>query len=171
MDEAVEPALPDQIGPYEVLRKVGSGGMGTVYLGRHVDTGLEAAVKVLPASLAREPGTVDRFEREIDAMRKLTGPHIVRLFESGHDEATDQMFFAMEYVEGETLIDCILANRRLPWEQSVDIAIQICSALKAAHATGVIHRDLKLANVFLDENWDAKLGDFGIARFGFINIY
>lgn len=164
MDEAVEPALPDQIGPYEVLRKVGSGGMGTVYLGRHVDTGLEAAVKVLPSSLAREPGTVDRFEREIDAMRKLTGPHIVRLFESGHDEATDQMFFAMEYVEGETLIDCILANRRLPWEQSVDIAIQICSALKAAHATGVIHRDLKPSNLLVGNDGVVKLTDFGVAQ-------
>ncbi|MGZ0170016.1 MAG: protein kinase domain-containing protein, partial [Planctomycetales bacterium] len=72
-----EAELPDRIGPYDILRKIGSGGMGTVYLGRHVDTQLEAAVKVLPSSLAREAGSVDRFEREIDAMRKLTGPHIV----------------------------------------------------------------------------------------------
>ena len=164
MDEAVEPTLPDRIGPYKVLRKVGSGGMGTVYLGRHVDTDLEAAVKVLPSSLAREPGTVDRFEREIDAMRKLTGPHIVRLFESGHDEATDQMFFAMEYVAGETLVDCIRANRRLPWEQSVDIALQICSALKAAHATGVVHRDLKPSNLLIGNDGIVKLTDFGVAQ-------
>ena len=66
MDEV---ELPHRIGPYEILRKIGSGGMGTVYLGRHVDTQLEAAVKVLPSSMAREPGTIDRFEREIDAMR------------------------------------------------------------------------------------------------------
>ena len=164
MDEAVEPTLPDRIGPYKVLRKVGSGGMGTVYLGRHVDTDLEAAVKVLPSSLAREPGTVDRFEREIDAMRKLTGPHIVRLFESGHDEATDQMFFAMEYVAGETLVDCIRANRRLPWEQSVDIALQICSALKAAHATSVVHRDLKPSNLLIGNDGIVKLTDFGVAQ-------
>tara|TARA_R110002072_G_scaffold303069_1_gene492589 strand:- start:74658 stop:76298 length:1641 start_codon:yes stop_codon:yes gene_type:complete len=164
MDETSEPTLPDRIGPYEVLRKIGSGGMGTVYLGRHIDTDLEAAVKVLPSSLAREPGTVDRFEREIDAMRKLTGPHIVRLFESGHDEATDQMFFAMEYVEGETLTDCILANRRLPWEQAVDIAIQICSALKAAHATGVVHRDLKPSNLLIGDDGVVKLTDFGVAQ-------
>lgn len=164
MDEAVEPLLPDRIGPYEILRKIGSGGMGTVYLGRHVDTELEAAVKVLPSSLAREPGTVDRFEREIDAMRKLTGTHIVKLFESGHDEATDQMFFAMEYVAGETLTDCIRANRRLPWEQSVDIAIQICSALKTAHATGVVHRDLKPSNLLIGDDGIVKLTDFGVAQ-------
>jgi serine/threonine-protein kinase len=159
-----EAKLPDRIGPYDILRKIGSGGMGTVYLGRHVDTQLEAAVKVLPSSLAREPGTVDRFEREIDAMRQLAGPHIVELFESGHDEPTDQMWFAMEYVEGETLTDCIRANRRLPWEQSVDIAIQICSALKTAHATGVVHRDLKPSNLLIGDDGVVKLTDFGVAQ-------
>ncbi len=161
MDEV---ELPDRIGPYEILRKIGSGGMGTVYLGRHVDTQLEAAVKVLPSSMAREPGTVDRFEREINAMRQLAGPHIVELFESGHDEPTDQMWFAMEYVEGETLTDCIRANRRLPWEQSVDIAIQICSALKTAHATGVVHRDLKPSNLLIGDDGVVKLTDFGVAQ-------
>jgi serine/threonine protein kinase len=161
MDEV---ELPDRIGPYKILRKVGSGGMGTVYLGRHVDTQLEAAVKVLSSSMAREPGTVDRFEREIDAMRKLAGPHIVELFESGHDEPSDQMWFAMEYVEGQTLTDCIRANRRLPWEQSVDIAIQICSALKTAHATGVVHRDLKPSNLLIGDDGVVKLTDFGVAQ-------
>lgn len=161
MDEV---ELPDRIGPYEILRKIGSGGMGTVYLGRHVDTQLEAAVKVLPSSMAREPGTIDRFEREIDAMRQLASPHIVELFESGHDEPTDQMWFAMEYVEGETLTDCIRTNRRLPWEQSVDIAIQICSALKTAHATGVVHRDLKPSNLLIGDDGVVKLTDFGVAQ-------
>ena len=159
-----EPELPDRIGPYDILRKIGSGGMGTVYLGRHIETQLEAAVKVLPSSMAREPGTVDRFEREIGAMRQLTGAHIVELFESGHDEPTDQMYFAMEYVEGETLTDCIRANRRLPWEQSVDIAIQICSALKTAHATGVVHRDLKPSNLLIGDDGIVKLTDFGVAQ-------
>jgi serine/threonine protein kinase len=161
MDEV---QLPDRIGPYGILRKVGAGGMGTVYLGRHVETQLEAAVKVLSASLAREPGTVDRFEREIDAMRQLTGPHIVKLYESGHDADTDQMYFAMEYVEGRTLTDCILTERRLSWEQSVDIAIQICSALKTAHAAGVVHRDLKPSNLLIGSDGVVKLTDFGVAQ-------
>ena len=160
----VEAELPDRIGSYDILRKVGAGGMGTVYLGRHVESRHEVAVKVLSASLAREPGTVDRFEREIDAMRQLTGPHIVKLFESGHDENSDQMYFAMEYVEGKTLTDCIRAERRLSWDQSVDIAIQICSALKTAHAAGVVHRDLKPSNLLIGEDGIVKLTDFGVAQ-------
>lgn len=161
MDEAV---LPDRIGPYDILRKVGAGGMGTVYLGRHIESRHEVAVKVLSASLAREPGTVDRFEREIDAMRQLTGPHIVKLFDSGHDKDSDQMYFAMEYVEGKTLTDCIRAERRLSWDQSVDIAIQICSALKTAHAAGVVHRDLKPSNLLIGTDGVVKLTDFGVAQ-------
>lgn len=161
MDEA---ELPDRIGPYKIVRKIGAGGMGTVFLGRHVESDQEAAVKVLPSSLAREAGTVDRFEREINAMRQLTGPHIVRLYESGHDEATGQMYFAMEYVEGRTLTECILNERRLPWDQSVDIAIQICSALKTAHAAGVVHRDLKPSNLLIGNDGVVKLTDFGVAQ-------
>ena len=160
----LEVELPDRIGPYDILRKVGSGGMGTVYLGRHIETQLEAAVKVLPSSVAREPGTADRFEREINAMRQLTGPHIVKLFESGRDANTDQMYFAMEYVEGRTLTECILAERRLPWDQSVDIAIQICAALKTAHAAGVVHRDLKPSNLLIGTDGVVKLTDFGVAQ-------
>ncbi|MDA1162738.1 MAG: protein kinase [Planctomycetota bacterium] len=156
--------LPDRIGPYDIIRKVGAGGMGTVYLGRHVDSQLEAAVKVLSASLAREPGTVERFEREIDAMRQLTGPHIVKLFESGHDLDTDQMYFAMEYVEGQTLADCIRSEHRLSWDRSVDIAIQVCAALKTAHASGVVHRDLKPSNLLIGNDGIVKLTDFGVAQ-------
>lgn len=161
MDEA---ELPNRIGSYEIVRKVGAGGMGTVYLGRHVESGLEAAVKVLPATLAREAGTVDRFNREIDAMRQLSGPHIVTLYENGHDEETDQMYFAMEYVEGRTLTECILSERRLSWDQSVDIALQICSALKVAHSAGVVHRDIKPSNLLIGANGVVKLTDFGVAQ-------
>lgn len=161
MDEV---ELPDRIGPYEILRKIGAGGMGTVFFGRHVESKLEAAVKVLPSSLAREAGTVNRFEREIDAMRQLTGPHIVKLYESGHDKATDQMYFAMEFVKGRTLTELILAERRLPWDQAVDIAIQICSALKTAHAAGVVHRDLKPSNLLIGDDGVVKLTDFGVAQ-------
>lgn len=159
-----EPILPDTIGPYAILRKLGAGGMGTVYLGKHVDSGLVAAVKVLSASLAREPGVADRFQREIDAMRKLTGPHIVELYESGHDEENDQMFFAMEYIKGETLGDLIKQEKRLTWDKSIDITLQICSALKSAHMTGIIHRDLKPSNLLLGNDGLVKLTDFGVAQ-------
>ena len=73
---------PSQIGPYEILKKIGAGGMGSVYLGRHRETGNEAAIKVLPATLAHEEGFIERFNREIESMKKLSSPHIVKLFES-----------------------------------------------------------------------------------------
>src|SRR5687768_14625792 len=106
---------PDQVGPYRIERKIGAGGMGTVYLGHHVESGKAAAVKVLPASLAREEGFVARFTREIDAMRRLANPHVVELYESGVDSET--YFYAMEYVEGETLTTRVLREKRLPWRE------------------------------------------------------
>ena len=92
---------PERIGPFVIERRIGSGGMGTVYLGKHVESGQEVAVKLLPSSMAREAGFVARFEREINALKKLTNPHVVELYESGSHEET--FYYAMEYVDGETL--------------------------------------------------------------------
>lgn len=143
-------------------RELGSGGMGTVYLGHHNETGRAAAVKMLPASLAREPGFKDRFLREIEAMQKLKSPHIVELYESGVEQGIP--FYAMEYVAGETLADKILREKRLPWREVIEIAVQVARALKAAHNTGVIHRDLKPSNLLLTPDQTVKLTDFGIAQ-------
>src|SRR5262245_66167904 len=93
---------PERIGPYHVLEKLGSGGMGTVYLGKHSETGRLVALKVLTASLARETGFVDRFNREIDAMRKLKNQHIVQLYDAGVEN--ENYYYAMEYVPGEPLM-------------------------------------------------------------------
>src|SRR5205807_9196310 len=87
---------------------------------------------------------VDRFNRAIDAMRKLKNPHIVELFESGNEG--ESYYYAMEYVAGETLMALMRREKRLPWQRAVDIAIQVCRALKAAHNAGIIHRDLKPSN-------------------------
>ena len=86
--------LPATIGPYRILGEIGAGGMGTVYLGLHTDDDRQAAVKVLPPQMSREQGLVLRFNREIDALRKLDSPHIVQLFESGVDQGV--YFYAME---------------------------------------------------------------------------
>jgi len=153
---------PDRIGPYHIEKKIGAGGMGNVYLGRHETTGEEAAIKVLPASLAREEGFVLRFNREIEALRKLKHPNIVALFDSGVDGET--YFYAMEYVAGETLTNRIRQQKRIPWREAVDYAIQICGALKAAHDAGVIHRDLKPSNLMLAPDGQIKLTDFGVAQ-------
>lgn len=153
---------PDRIGPYLIKKKIGAGGMGNVYLGRHETTGEEAAVKVLPASLAREEGFVLRFSREIEALQKLKHPHIVGLYESGVDGET--YYYAMEYVDGETLTHRIKQQKRIPWREAVDFAIQICGALKAAHDAGVIHRDLKPSNLMIARDGRIKLTDFGVAQ-------
>lgn len=153
---------PTRIGPYLIERKIGSGGMGTVYYARHADTGEEAAVKVLPASLAREEGFIARFNREVSALQKLKNPHVIQLFENGVDGET--YYYAMEYVEGQTLAALMRQEKRIGWREVIDISMQICSALKAAHDAGIIHRDLKPSNLLIANSGMIKLTDFGIAQ-------
>jgi serine/threonine-protein kinase len=153
---------PERIGPYQLLEKLGSGGMGTVYLGKHAETGRLVALKLLTASLARETGFVERFTREIDALRKLKNPHIVELFDAGREG--DNYYYAMEYVPGETLMGLMRRERRLPWKKAVEFAMQICQALKAAHDAGIIHRDLKPSNLLVTPEGEIKLTDFGVAQ-------
>jgi serine/threonine protein kinase len=155
-------ADPPRVGPYVVDRRLGAGGMGTVYLAHHEQTGMQAAVKVLAPSLAREEGLVARFVREIDALRKLKNPHVVELFDQGVDG--DMHYYAMEYVEGETLTARLRRDKRIPWREVVDLSIQICVALKAAHDAGIIHRDLKPSNLLLAPDGRIKLTDFGVAQ-------
>ncbi|MGE5193693.1 MAG: serine/threonine protein kinase, partial [Deltaproteobacteria bacterium] len=153
---------PERIGPYQLLEKLGSGGMGTVYLGKHAETGRLVALKLLTASLARESGFVERFDREINALRKLKNPHIVELFDAGQEG--DNYYYAMEYVAGETLLHLMQREKRLPWRQAVEFAVQICQALKAAHDAGIIHRDLKPSNLLVTPEGVIKLTDFGVAQ-------
>jgi serine/threonine protein kinase len=136
--------------------------MGTVYLAHHEETGDQAAVKVLAPSLSREEGLVARFVREIDALRKLKNPHVVELYDQGVDG--DMHYYAMEYVEGETLTARLRREKRIPWREVVDLSIQICVALKAAHDAGIIHRDLKPSNLLLAPDGQIKLTDFGVAQ-------
>jgi serine/threonine-protein kinase len=151
-----------RIGPYEIDRKLGAGGMGTVYLARHQQTRQQVAVKILPALLANEAGFVARFTREIEALKKLSHPNVVELYDSGVDQ--DVYYYAMEYVDGETLTARLKRDKRIPWPEVIDIAVQICGALKAAHNAGVIHRDLKPSNLLLRSDGAVKLTDFGVAQ-------
>src|SRR5690349_20527008 len=153
----------ERIGPYKFVRELGAGGMGTVYLGLDERNGdSKSAVKVLPASMAREPGFVARFNREIDAMRTVHGPNIVELLDAGEDAGT--CYYAMEFIDGETLTERLVREKRIPWRETIDIAIQICKALKAAHNAGVIHRDLKPSNLLIAKDGTIKLTDFGVAQ-------
>jgi serine/threonine-protein kinase len=151
----------EQLGPYRLGKKLGQGGMGAVYAG--VDgEGNPAAIKVLFPHLAGEEGFRARFEAEIDSLKKLRHPNIVRLF--GYGEQKGTLFYAMELVQGSSLEEELRGQRRFTWREVTRIAVQICKALKHAHDHGVIHRDIKPANLLLTDDGQIKLSDFGIAR-------
>ena len=150
------------IGPYAIESELGAGGMGTVYRAVHVETSESVAVKVLSAPMAREPGLVERFRREIESLKKLTNPHIVHFLDSGEHEGT--YYYAMELVEGETLTARLGRVKRLGWESVIEMSVQVCRALKAAHDAGIIHRDLKPGNLMLTADDVVKLTDFGVAQ-------
>ncbi len=154
--------LPQRIGPFLIERKLGQGGMGTVYLGKHEQTGQVAAVKVLPASMAREEGFVARFAREIEAMQRVTGENVVEMYDSGEWEGT--YYYTMEFVDGETVTERLMREKRIGWREVIELTTQICKALKAAHNTGIIHRDIKPSNLLLDQKGVCKLTDFGVAH-------
>ncbi|MEX2138280.1 MAG: serine/threonine-protein kinase [Pirellulales bacterium] len=152
----------EQLGPYKIVRKLGRGGMGTVYEAVNVQTNEPAAVKLLNPHLADEEGFRERFGTEIETLKKLKHPNIVRLF--GYGIQDGHPYYAMELVSGTNLEEELQAGRRFDWRETTRAAIRLCRALKHAHDHGVIHRDIKPANLLLTAEGDIKLTDFGIAR-------
>ena len=151
-----------QLGPYRLTRQLGHGGMGIVHEGVNVETGESAAVKILSASLAGEEGFRHRFETEIETLRKLRHPNIVRLFGFGEQDAV--LFYAMELVDGKSLDQVLRSGYRFHWPEAAEIGIAMCGALRHAHDRGIIHRDIKPANLLLTADGTLKLSDFGIAK-------
>ena len=151
----------DRFGPYQIVARIGAGGMGEVY--RAVDTRLErpVALKVLAPSVAAGTDGRQRFDREARAISRLTHPHICTLFDIGREAGRD--FLVMELLEGETL-QSRLVRGPLRVDEAVTRGIEIADALAAAHALGILHRDLKPGNVILTPG-GAKLLDFGLAKF------
>ncbi|WP_372719000.1 serine/threonine-protein kinase [Novipirellula sp.] len=157
---------PEFLGPYRIGETLGRGGMGAVYVGVHEHTGEKVAVKLIATHVADEPRFRRRFDSEVETLKRLRHPGIVRLI--GYGEENGQLFYSMELVEGESLQQRIRRQKRIHWQPAIDIAIEICGALKHAHDFGVIHRDLKPANLILSTSGNVKLVDFGIAKlFGF----
>jgi serine/threonine-protein kinase len=152
----------EQLGPYRVGRKLGKGGMGSVYEAVDVKTGQRVAVKALAPQLAMAEGFRERFEAEIDSLKKLQHEGIVRLL--GYGEHEGVLFYSMDLVDGPSLEQEINAGRRFDWNETLSIAIQVCRALKHAHDHGVVHRDIKPANLLLAPGDRVKIADFGIAR-------
>src|SRR6185369_8339999 len=135
-----------KLGHYEILSKIGEGGMGEVYRARDTRLDRVVAVKVLPPHLSNQPELRERFEREARTISSLNHPNICTLYDVGRQDETD--FLVMEYLEGETLTDR-LKKGSLPLEQSFGIAMAILDALDKAHRQGIVHRDLKPGNIML----------------------
>ena len=155
--------MKTHLGHYEIDSEIGRGGMGVVYrafepaLNRHV------AIKELSPSLAHDPQLVERFLREARSMASLADPHIIQIYYIGTDEATAQPFFAMEFVEGESLSAILKRDGKLSVENTLRILHQTAQGLATAHDAGVIHRDIKPGNLMLSERGQIKIADFGIA--------
>ena len=150
------------LGPYRIGKPLGRGGMGTVFAAVHEKTKQAVAVKLISDSVADESKFRRRFDAEIKSLQCLSHHGIVRIY--GFGEEQGHLFYSMELVRGDSLQKVIKREKRLDWQRTIEVAIQICGALKHAHDIGVIHRDLKPANLVVDENWQVKLVDFGIAK-------
>ena len=148
------------LGPYQVLAKLGEGGMGEVYRARDGKLKRDVAIKVLPASLSADAARLARFQREAEVLASLNDPHIAAIY--GLEEQDGQTALVLELVEGPTLADRI-AQGAIPADEALPIAHQIALALEAAHDAGIIHRDLKPANVKVRPDGVVKVLDFGLA--------
>ena len=163
------PSPGDIVGErYEVVRSLGEGGMGRVFLAIHRTLNKEVALKVLDPQMAQSEEQASRFLREARAAAQLKHRNIVETTDFG-STAQGLPFFAMEYLDGEDLAQCLARRRKLPWDEAQALLGDILDGLEAAHAAGVVHRDLKPENCFLIKGQDegrprVKLVDFGIAK-------
>lgn len=155
-------ALPEQIGDYKVVRELGRGAMGVVYLAIHPSLGREMALKVMAPELARDPEFVERFRREGEAAARLRHPNIVQVFDFAHRDGL--YFIAMEYLGGRTLKDLLEEEGQQPVGTACRMLDELLAALSVAHAKGIIHRDIKPANVMVTDEGPVALTDFSIAR-------
>ncbi|MEP6598428.1 MAG: Stk1 family PASTA domain-containing Ser/Thr kinase [Actinomycetota bacterium] len=151
---------------YELGELLGYGGMAEVHRGRDVRLGRDVAIKVLRADLARDQTFLHRFRREAQAAAGLNHPAIVAVYDTGEDIGADSPipFIVMEYVEGRTLRDVLRTEGRLPARRAMEIVAEVCGALDFSHRNGIVHRDVKPANVMITSAGAVKVMDFGIAR-------
>lgn len=148
-------------GRYELIRPLGHGAMATVDLTHDVELDRPVALKRLADNLARDEDLRRRFLREARLAARLSHPNVVRVFDVGEDDG--HPFIAMEYVEGETLAELLARRGRLSPGEVAKLGVQACAALAAAHAAGLVHRDVKPQNLILGSDGVLRLGDFGIA--------
>lgn len=149
------------LGHYKILRSIGAGGMGVVYEAEDLRLGRHVALKRISGASAPEPAALERFYREARIASSLNHPGICTVYEI--DESEGQPFLAMELLDGQTL-DRLYAGHAAPLQRLIEIGIQLTDALDAAHHKAILHRDIKLANIFITTTGQAKILDFGLAR-------
>jgi len=150
------------LGPYEMIARIGAGGMGEVWRARDERLGRDVAIKILPAELTKDAERLHRFELEARTAGSLNHPNLVTIFDSG--TADGMPYIVMELLEGETLRDRISDVGRLQLRKMVDYSIQVATGLAAAHEKGIVHRDLKPENLFVCKDGRVKILDFGLAK-------
>jgi eukaryotic-like serine/threonine-protein kinase len=151
-------------GRYRIVRKLGSGGMADVYLAEDEELGRRIAIKILNDRHANDESFVERFRREAKNAAGLSHPNIVSIYDRGEAEGT--YYIAMEYLDGRSLKELVVARGPLPIGDAIDATRQVLAALRFAHRKGVVHRDIKPHNVMADADGRLKVTDFGIARAG-----
>src|SRR5215216_7241685 len=149
------------ISHYRILSRLGAGGMGEVYLAEDTRLGRQVALKLLPAQFIKDEERLLRFEQEARAASALNHPNIITIHEIGVDDGTH--FIATEFIEGETLRQR-LRGGRLSLSEALDVAVQVGSALAAAHQVGIVHRDVKPENIMVRPDGYVKVLDFGIVK-------
>jgi len=157
----IETAPSRTLSHYRILRKLGAGGMGEVYLAEDTALGRKVALKLLPQELAGEQSAGKRLIKEAQAAAQLDHPNICSIYEAGKDDGV--CFIAMQLIDGQSLSDR-LAVKPLPSDEILDIASQVADALSEAHRRGIVHRDVKPQNVMIDARGQAKVMDFGLAK-------
>jgi serine/threonine protein kinase len=148
-------------GHYEVLEKLGQGGMGEVYRALDKNLGRQVAIKILPEEFSSDPERLARFEREAKLLATLNHPNIAAVY--GFEEAAGRRFLALELVDGETL-QTRLDRGALPMDEALDMCRQVAEGLEAAHDKGIVHRDLKPGNIMITPEGKIKILDFGLAK-------
>jgi serine/threonine-protein kinase len=154
-------AIPSKIGVFEVIRQIGTGGMGAVYLGRDPELDRQVAIKMIREEV-HDQEVMDRFLREARAAAALRHANIITVYASGLEN--HRPYIAMEYIEGESLADIIKQRRNLPLTEKISLLEQVCAGLAFAHKAGIVHRDVKPANIMIDREGVVRVLDFGIAR-------
>ncbi len=150
------------VGNYELLEKLGEGGMGSVFRGRDSMIERDVAIKMLRPEIARQPGVLERFRAEAVALAKLNHPNIATLYSFFRER--DEYFMVMEFVKGRTLDSLVRNGPPLPIDQTTLVCSEVLQAIEHAHSYGILHRDIKPANIMVTDSGHVKVTDFGIAR-------